>query len=70
MRDFRRLTSDPPQGVNGSPNPDNIMQWNCVIFGPEDTPWDGGEQRWGVSGPGKCSRAASQLAPGAFSSRA
>jgi hypothetical protein len=45
MRDFRRLTTDPPAGVNGSPNPDNIMMWNCVIFGPEDTPWDGGEAR-------------------------
>jgi hypothetical protein len=20
------------------------MLWNAVIFGPEDTPWDGGEQ--------------------------
>jgi ubiquitin-conjugating enzyme E2 A len=44
MRDFKRLRQDPPQGVNGSPNPDNIMLWNAVIFGPEDTPWDGGEQ--------------------------
>eukprot|EP00955_Chlamydomonas_euryale_P015569 166731-Chlamydomonas_euryale.AAC.4 len=43
MRDFKRLKEDPPQGVNGSPNPDNIMLWNAVIFGPEDTPWDGGE---------------------------
>lgn len=42
MRDFKRLQQDPPQGVNGSPNPDNIMQWNAVIFGPDDTPWDGG----------------------------
>jgi ubiquitin-protein ligase len=42
MRDFKRLQQDPPQGVNGSPNPDNIMLWNAVIFGPEDTPWDGG----------------------------
>lgn len=42
MRDFKRLRNDPPQGVNGSPNPDNIMLWNAVIFGPEDTPWDGG----------------------------
>ncbi|KAK9858008.1 hypothetical protein WJX84_010844 [Apatococcus fuscideae] len=41
MRDFKRLHIDPPQGVNGSPAPDNIMQWNAVIFGPEDTPWDG-----------------------------
>lgn len=43
MRDFKRLQQDPPQGVNGSPNADNIMLWNAVIFGPEETPWDGGE---------------------------
>ncbi|EIE25156.1 hypothetical protein COCSUDRAFT_22502 [Coccomyxa subellipsoidea C-169] len=42
MRDFRRLQQDPPQGIDGSPNLDNIMLWNAVIFGPEDTPWDGG----------------------------
>ena len=42
MRDFKKLQQDPPEGVNGSPNPDNIMLWNAVIFGPEDTPWDGG----------------------------
>lgn len=42
MRDFKRLQQDPPQGVNGSPNPDNIMLWNAIIFGPEGTPWDGG----------------------------
>ena len=45
MRDFRRLQQDPPQGVNGSPTSDNILRWKAVIFGPEDTPWDGGEQR-------------------------
>ena len=42
MRDFKRLQQDPPQGVNASPNTENIMLWNAVIFGPEDTPWDGG----------------------------
>ena len=51
MRDFKRLQQDPPQGVNGSPNPDNIMQWNAVIFGPEDTPWDGGEPGCARGGP-------------------
>ncbi|KAF5831909.1 histone ubiquitination protein [Dunaliella salina] len=45
MRDFKRLQQDPPQGINGSPNSDNIMLWNAVIFGPEDTPWDGGTFR-------------------------
>ena len=42
MRDFRRLKNDPPTGVNGAPNEDNIMSWNAIIFGPDDTPWDGG----------------------------
>lgn len=37
------LSQDPPDGVNASPRPDNIMHWNAVIFGPEDTVWDGGE---------------------------
>lgn len=43
MRDFKRLQNDPPQGVNGSPKSDSIMLWNAVIFGPDDTPWDGGD---------------------------
>ncbi|KDD75422.1 ubiquitin-conjugating enzyme [Helicosporidium sp. ATCC 50920] len=42
MRDFRRLQQDPPEGVNASPRPDNIMQWKAVIFGPEGTVWEGG----------------------------
>lgn len=46
MRDFKRLQSDPPQGVNGSPKSDSIMLWNAVIFGPDDTPWDGGSARF------------------------
>ena len=29
-------------GVTAAPKEDNIMEWNAVIFGPEDTPWDGG----------------------------
>src|SRR5690348_1590542 len=43
MRDFKRLQQDPPSGISGAPNEDNIMQWNAVIFGPDDTPWEGGE---------------------------
>ncbi|ONM51544.1 Ubiquitin-conjugating enzyme E2 2 [Zea mays] len=43
MRDFRRLQQDPPAGISGAPHDNNIMLWNAVIFGPDDTPWDGGE---------------------------
>ncbi|KAG6601416.1 UDP-galactose/UDP-glucose transporter 3, partial [Cucurbita argyrosperma subsp. sororia] len=42
MRDFRRLQQDPPAGISGAPQDNNIMLWNAVIFGPDDTPWDGG----------------------------
>ncbi|XP_060193993.1 ubiquitin-conjugating enzyme E2 2-like [Lycium barbarum] len=44
MRDLKRLHQDPPAGINGAPVDNNIiMLWNVVIFGPDDTPWDGGE---------------------------
>mmetsp|Transcript_28602 Transcript_28602/g.93443 ORF Transcript_28602/g.93443 Transcript_28602/m.93443 type:complete len:153 (+) Transcript_28602:82-540(+) len=42
MRDFRRLQNDPPAGISGTPTENNIMSWKAVIFGPEDTPWEGG----------------------------
>ena len=42
MRDFRRLVKDPPAGICGAPNEDDILNWHGVIFGPEDTPWEGG----------------------------
>jgi len=42
MRDFKRLQNDPPAGISGAPAVDNIMQWSAVIFGPDDTPWEGG----------------------------
>ncbi|KAI3840664.1 hypothetical protein MKX03_004676 [Papaver bracteatum] len=43
MRDFKRLQQDPPAGISGAPHDNNIILWNAVIFGPDDTPWDGGE---------------------------
>ena len=42
MRDFKRLQTDPPAGISGTPSESNIMAWHAVIFGPEDTPWEGG----------------------------
>ncbi|PAA87844.1 hypothetical protein BOX15_Mlig031575g1 [Macrostomum lignano] len=42
IRDFKRLQEDPPAGVSGAPNDNNILSWNCVIFGPQDTPFEDG----------------------------
>eukprot|EP01100_Stratorugosa_tubuloviscum_P013588 TRINITY_DN689_c2_g1_i2.p1 TRINITY_DN689_c2_g1~~TRINITY_DN689_c2_g1_i2.p1 ORF type:complete len:161 (+),score=92.87 TRINITY_DN689_c2_g1_i2:321-803(+) len=48
IRDFQRLQRDPPFGVNGAPEDDNILKWQAVIFGPVDSPWDGGTFRLSI----------------------
>jgi len=42
MRDFRRLQQDPPVGVTASPDEEDIMKWQAVIFGPESSEWENG----------------------------
>jgi len=45
MRDFKRLQEDPTLGVSGAPSEHNIMVWNAIIFGPQDTPFEDGTFR-------------------------
>jgi len=42
MRDFKKMQDDPPSGVSGAPSDDNIMVWNALILGPQDTPFEDG----------------------------
>ncbi|WFD04957.1 E2 ubiquitin-conjugating enzyme [Malassezia vespertilionis] len=42
IRDFKRLSSDPPGGISGAPCADNLLVWNAVIFGPAETPFEDG----------------------------
>jgi len=42
LREFRKLQEDPPLGVSGAPTEDNILKWDAIIFGPDDTPFEGG----------------------------
>lgn len=42
VRDLRKITNEPPQGINATPTDSNILVWQAVIFGPDDTPWEGG----------------------------
>lgn len=44
IRDFKRLQADPPEGVNASPQAENIMQWNAIIFGPDGTVSEAGSR--------------------------
>ncbi|CAA7034331.1 unnamed protein product [Microthlaspi erraticum] len=41
MWDFKRLQKDPPVGISGAPQDNSIMHWNALIFGSDDSPWDG-----------------------------
>jgi len=42
MKDFKKLQEDPPMGITGSPDDNNIMQWTALIFGPIETPFEDG----------------------------
>ena len=49
MRDFKHLERDQPAGISGAPCDNNIMEWHAIIFGPDDTPWEGGTFRLRLS---------------------
>lgn len=42
INDFKRFEKEDSNGIFASPLPNNIMVWEAVIFGPEDTQWEGG----------------------------
>jgi len=37
LNEFRQIQSNPPEGLTCVPERDNIMVWNAVIFGPDET---------------------------------
>jgi len=42
LSDYQRLQADDPAGFLAVPNENDIMLWEAVIFGPEETQWEGG----------------------------
>lgn len=42
VRDLKKIQADPPTGVNAAPLENNLLMWQAVIFGPDDTAWEGG----------------------------
>jgi len=45
MRDFKRMQTESPPGVSAAPRENNIMSWVGVIFGPDESIWEGGSFR-------------------------
>ena len=41
LRDLKKFIKDPPKGIEAAPGEsDNIFEWDAVIFGPPNTPWE------------------------------
>lgn len=43
MTEYKQLINDPPEGISAGPiDEDNFFEWECLIQGPEGTPYEGG----------------------------
>ncbi|KAJ3685443.1 hypothetical protein LUZ61_014607 [Rhynchospora tenuis] len=43
MTDLKAIRNEPPEGCSASPDSDNnLFDWRATIFGPYETPWEGG----------------------------
>ena len=43
LSDLQSVKRTPPEGVSASPvSEENLYVWNATIFGPDDSPWEGG----------------------------
>ncbi|KAL3899759.1 MAG: hypothetical protein SGCHY_001826 [Lobulomycetales sp.] len=43
MTEYREITENAPEGITAGPvSEDNLFEWEAVIVGPDDTPYEGG----------------------------
>ncbi|KAM3546918.1 hypothetical protein ARSEF1564_000231 [Beauveria bassiana] len=43
LQEYRALTNNSPEGITAGPvSEDDILRWECLIQGPEGTPFEGG----------------------------
>jgi ubiquitin-conjugating enzyme E2 A len=43
LKDLKKLESeDSSSGITATPDGDSLFRWNAVIFGPDETEWEGG----------------------------
>ena len=45
LQDLQRIKKNNDQGIDATPDEDNLMLWEAVIYGPIDTIWEGGTFR-------------------------
>lgn len=42
MKDLNRIEKEADDSIMASPNENDLYNWEAIIFGPENTPWEGG----------------------------
>jgi ubiquitin-protein ligase len=43
LKDLKKLeTEDNTSGITATPDEDSLFRWKAVIFGPDETEWEGG----------------------------
>lgn len=43
LKDLKKLeTEDSSSGITATPDEDSLFRWKAVIFGPDETEWEGG----------------------------
>ena len=44
LKDLKKMeqSNDQTAGITASPDENSLFRWNAVIFGPDDTEWEGG----------------------------
>ena len=42
LKDLKKLENEQNEGITASPDEDSLFRWKAVIFGPDQTEWEGG----------------------------
>lgn len=42
FHDLKKMKSEENSGLLAVPNENNMMHWEAIIFGPDETAWEGG----------------------------
>lgn len=42
LKDLQKIQKEEDNGINATPQEENLFTWEAIIEGPEKTPWEGG----------------------------